>query len=62
MVCPKDLISGSSRHDEMEAKLDDLNKAIDTGLTQLRKGQKISAQESYERLKNKITKIENENL
>ncbi|WP_172622687.1 hypothetical protein [Aquicella siphonis] len=46
----------------MEAKLDDLNKAIDTGLTQLRKGQKISAQESYERLKNKITKIENENL
>ena len=45
-------------HDDLQAKrIKDLNQAIELGLQQLNSGKKISAKESYDRLKNKIDKI-----
>jgi antitoxin ParD1/3/4 len=38
-------------------QINQLNQAIDVGMTQLKAGNKIPAKESYQRLKNKITAI-----
>ena len=38
-------------------QINQLNQAIDVGMTQLKAGNKIPAKESYQRLKNKITEI-----
>lgn len=48
-------------YDDLQTKrIKQLNQAIDTGLQQLNSGQKIPAQESYNRLKKKIDKIAKE--
>jgi len=45
-------------HDDLQAKkIGQLNQAIELGLQQLNEGQKISAEDSYKRLKNKIEPI-----
>lgn len=43
--------------DLQKQRIDQLNQAIDIGLEQLKKGQKVSAKEAYQRLKKKITTI-----
>ena len=43
--------------DLQKQRIDQLNSAIEIGLLQLKKGEKVSAAESYQRLKKKITKI-----
>jgi antitoxin ParD1/3/4 len=43
-----------SYDDIQKQRFDQLNQAIEVGLTQLRSGQKIPASESYQRLKQKI--------
>lgn len=43
--------------DLQKQRIDRLNQAIDIGLNQLNKGQKINAKEAYQRLKKKITAI-----
>lgn len=48
-------------HDDLQAqRIKQLNQAIDVGLQQLNSSNKISAKESYHRLKNKIDKIAKE--
>lgn len=45
-------------HDDLQTqRLAQLNQAIDVGLSQLSSGEKVSAKESYARLKKKIDKI-----
>lgn len=45
-------------HDDLQAqRIKQLNSAIDVGLQQLSSGNKIPAQDSYNRLKGKIDKI-----
>ena len=45
-------------HDDLQAqRIQQLNQAIDVGLQQLAKGQKVSASVSIKRMKNKIDKI-----
>lgn len=46
--------------DRQSQRMQELNEAIDIGLIQLRKGHKISAKESYDNLKAKISKIAQE--
>jgi len=49
-------------HDDLQKqRIAQLNQAIEIGLTQLKSGNKISASDSYHRLKEKITKIAKEN-
>jgi hypothetical protein len=43
-----------SYDDIQKQRIDQLNQAIEVGLTQLRSRQKIPASESYQRLKQKI--------
>lgn len=43
--------------DLQKQRIQQLNEAIDIGLDQLKKGQKINAKEAYQRLKKKITTI-----
>jgi antitoxin ParD1/3/4 len=48
-------------HDDLQAqRINQLNQAIDVGLQQLNDGQRISAQESFNRMKKKIDKIAKE--
>lgn len=48
-------------HDDLQAqRIQQLNQAIDVGLQQLNSGKKISAGESFERMKMKIDKISKE--
>lgn len=46
--------------DLQKQRIDQLNSAIEIGLLQLKKGEKVSATESYQRLKKKTTKIAKE--
>jgi len=41
--------------DLQKQRINQLNEAIDIGLNQLKKGEKINAKEAYQRLKQKIT-------
>lgn len=42
-------------HDDLQAhRISQLNQAIDVGLQQLKKGQKVNAKDAYKRLKQKI--------
>lgn len=43
--------------DLKKRQIEQLNQAIEVGMTQLRAGNKVPASESYERLKKKITSI-----
>lgn len=43
--------------DLQKQRIDQLNSAVEEGLLQLKRGEKTSAQESYQRLKKKITKL-----
>ena len=43
--------------DLQKQRINQLNDAIDIGLQQLKKGQKVSAKDAYNRLKQKITVI-----
>lgn len=47
--------------DLQKQRVDQLNQAIEIGLTQLKSGDKISASESYQRLKKKIKNIAKDN-
>jgi antitoxin ParD1/3/4 len=45
-------------HDDLQKqRIDQLNQAIETGLTQLKSGHKIPSSESYQRLKKKIEEV-----
>jgi antitoxin ParD1/3/4 len=45
-------------YDDLQTqRINQLNEAIEVGLQQLKSGKKISAKESYNRMKNKIDKI-----
>ena len=46
--------------DLQKQRIDQLNQAIDIGLTQLKSGDKLSAPESYQRLKKKIKRTAKE--
>ncbi len=49
-------------HDEVQAhRINELNQAISIGMKQLSNGEKISADKSYEKLKDKINKIAKKN-
>jgi len=48
-------------HDDLQTqRINQLNQAIDVGLQQLNKGQKIPAHETFDRMKKKINKIAKE--
>lgn len=49
-------------HDDLQAqRINQLNQAIEVGLQQLNSGKKIPAKESFNRMKDKIDKIDKEN-
>lgn len=50
-------VSPISDDDQREQQIAQLNKEIELGLKQLKAGEKVSAAESYQRLKKKISDL-----